>query len=52
MHTVSRSAPHEHAEPAPSDVVPIVLSINGMRHALLVEPWTSLLDLLRERSKG
>jgi len=31
--------------------VPIVLTINGTRHALQVEPWTSLLDLLRERLK-
>ena len=29
--------------------VPIVLTINGERHALDVEPWTTLLDLLRER---
>ena len=28
--------------------VPVQLTINGMEHDLLVAPWTSLLDLLRE----
>ena len=28
--------------------VPVHLTINGTAHALLVAPWTSLLDLLRE----
>src|SRR5688572_7244413 len=28
---------------------PISLTINGSRHTLEVESWTSLLDLLRER---
>ena len=29
--------------------IPIVLTVNGARHELSVPPWTSLLDLLRER---
>ena len=29
--------------------IPISLTINGSRHTLEVESWTSLLDLLRER---
>jgi len=39
------TSPDPHAPPN----VPIVLTINGERHALDVEPWTTLLDLLRER---
>ncbi|HYC48608.1 MAG TPA: (2Fe-2S)-binding protein [Burkholderiales bacterium] len=37
------------ASSAPPAPVPVTLSINGETHALEVEPWTSLLDLLRER---
>ena len=33
----------------PSGTVPITLTINGQRRSLSVEPWTTLLDLLRER---
>ncbi len=29
--------------------VPLHLTINGKAHDLAVEPWTTLLDLLRER---
>jgi xanthine dehydrogenase YagT iron-sulfur-binding subunit len=36
-------------DPAAPPLVPVVLTINGERHALDVEPWTTLLDLLRER---
>jgi len=36
-------------DPAAPPAVPVVLTINGERHALDVEPWTTLLDLLRER---
>jgi xanthine dehydrogenase YagT iron-sulfur-binding subunit len=36
-------------DPATPPTVPVVLTINGERHALDVEPWTTLLDLLRER---
>ena len=39
------TAPDPLAPPA----VPVVLTINGERHALHVEPWTTLLDLLREQ---
>ena len=31
------------------DPVPLCISVNGKRHNLQVEPWTVLLDLLRER---
>ncbi|PVX61379.1 (2Fe-2S)-binding protein [Paraburkholderia unamae] len=31
------------------DAVPVELTVNGTHHALRVEPWTSLLDLLREQ---
>jgi xanthine dehydrogenase YagT iron-sulfur-binding subunit len=34
---------------APPQAVPIALSINGESREIGVEPWTSLLDLLRER---
>ncbi|WP_035966204.1 (2Fe-2S)-binding protein [Bradyrhizobium sp. YR681] len=30
-------------------MVPIVLTINGVRHELSLAPWVTLLDLLRER---
>ncbi len=29
--------------------VPLTLTVNGHEHQLAVEPWTTLLDLLRER---
>ena len=32
----------------PIGTVPITLTINGQRRSLQVEPWTTLLDLLRE----
>jgi xanthine dehydrogenase YagT iron-sulfur-binding subunit len=35
--------------PDPSDEVDVTLTINGKRHALKLEPRTSLLDALRER---
>ena len=31
------------------DGVPVTLTINGERHALQLDPWVTLLDLLRER---
>lgn len=34
---------------ADSPGIPVSLVINGTRHALAVEPWVTLLDLLRER---
>ncbi|SDB90134.1 (2Fe-2S)-binding protein [Paraburkholderia lycopersici] len=63
MHTATRTrAPRAHdaqdsqneahrqnGAASPPDAVPIELTINGARHALRVEPWTSLLDLLREQ---
>jgi xanthine dehydrogenase YagT iron-sulfur-binding subunit len=37
------------AGPAPSaGGIPITLTVNGTRHELSVQPWTTLLDLLRE----
>jgi len=36
-------------DPDSPPAVPVVLTINGEQHALDVEPWTTLLDLLRER---
>ena len=54
MHTAPRPQEHEARAPSPAPqpvAVPVVLTINGTRHALEVEPWTSLLDLLRERLK-
>ncbi|MGA7804903.1 (2Fe-2S)-binding protein [Bradyrhizobium sp.] len=35
--------------PALSTGVPISLTINGTRHQLRIDPWVTLLDLLRER---
>ncbi|TDQ97441.1 (2Fe-2S)-binding protein [Paraburkholderia silvatlantica] len=63
MHTATRNrAPRAHDAKArrdethlrseavsPPEAVPLELTINGARHALRVEPWTSLLDLLREQ---
>ena len=38
------------SDPAtPIGTVPITLTINGQTRSLAVEPWTTLLDLLRER---
>jgi xanthine dehydrogenase YagT iron-sulfur-binding subunit len=47
MHTVTRTEPTDTAA-APAEIVPVELTINGARHDLRLEPWTSLLDLLRE----
>jgi len=33
----------------PNDLTPVTLTINGRRHELRLEPWVSLLALLRER---
>jgi len=33
------------------DAIPITLEVNGTVHQLEVEPWVTLLDLLRERLK-
>ena len=33
----------------PIGTVPVRLTINGEAHALELEPWVTLLDLLRER---
>jgi xanthine dehydrogenase YagT iron-sulfur-binding subunit len=33
----------------PIGTVPITLTINGTEHRMQVEPWTTLLDLLREQ---
>ncbi len=33
---------------SPSETVPITLTVNGQARRLHVEPWTSLLDLLRD----
>jgi xanthine dehydrogenase YagT iron-sulfur-binding subunit len=41
--------PVPRAAPSPPAAVPITLTINGEVHQLAVEPWTTLLDLLRER---
>ena len=41
--TIRRTDPAE-----PIGTVPITLTINGQRRSLQVEPWTTLLDLLRE----
>ena len=35
----------------PIGTIPITLTINGEVRALLVEPWVTLLDLLREREQ-
>jgi xanthine dehydrogenase YagT iron-sulfur-binding subunit len=32
-----------------SGPVPITLHLNGVEHPLIIEPWVTLLDLLRER---
>jgi xanthine dehydrogenase YagT iron-sulfur-binding subunit len=37
------------AAPAPPGPIPIALTINGETHTLEAEPWTSLLDLIRDR---
>jgi xanthine dehydrogenase YagT iron-sulfur-binding subunit len=40
------SSSHTISKPAP---IPIALTVNGERRSLSVAPWTTLLDLLRER---
>ncbi len=35
--------------PTPMQTVPVVLTVNGIRHELSLPPWTTLLDLLREQ---
>ena len=45
-----RIAPDAHSRAArPIGTVPTTLTINGNTRTLDIEPWTSLLDLLRER---
>jgi xanthine dehydrogenase YagT iron-sulfur-binding subunit len=39
----------DQAYPTPTAAVGVTLTINGEAHRIEVEPWTSLLDLLRER---
>jgi xanthine dehydrogenase YagT iron-sulfur-binding subunit len=36
-------------QPQPTSIFDITLTVNGQRHVLTVEPWVTLLDLLRER---
>ncbi|WP_322028688.1 (2Fe-2S)-binding protein [Paraburkholderia sp. J76] len=43
----SRQPPHIHPH-TPPETIPFELTINGTPHTLHIEPWTSLLDLLRE----
>ncbi len=44
------TAPDAHARAAwPIGTVPTTLTINGTTRTLAIEPWTSLLDLLREQ---
>ena len=45
--TMTATAPRV-APAQPIGTVPITLTINGQRRSLQVEPWTTLLDLLRE----
>ncbi|MCG5075107.1 (2Fe-2S)-binding protein [Paraburkholderia tagetis] len=49
MHTPTRTRTHDVASSPTPGTVAVALTINGVRHALTLEPWTSLLDLLRER---
>ncbi|WP_434663220.1 (2Fe-2S)-binding protein [Paraburkholderia sp. A3BS-1L] len=49
MHTATPPRLHDVPTAPDPDAVGVVLTINGTRHALTLEPWTSLLDLLRER---
>ncbi|WP_322057312.1 (2Fe-2S)-binding protein [Paraburkholderia sp. J63] len=48
-HDSAHSAASSAAPSTAPDTVAIVLTINGVRHTLTLEPWISLLDLLRER---
>src|SRR5215831_3429889 len=43
-----RMASHSASAATPQDLVPLTLTINGTRHALKLDPRTTLLDLLRE----
>ena len=44
-----RGASLDDTVPEPAQLVPITLTVNGHSQRLDVEPWTTLLDLLRER---
>jgi len=49
---IAPHARHPHAPVATENAearLPLSLSINGRTHALEIEPWVSLLDLLRDR---
>jgi xanthine dehydrogenase YagT iron-sulfur-binding subunit len=46
LHTSPRPAGADHAPSATG--IPITLTVNGTRRELSVQPWTTLLDLLRE----
>ncbi len=46
----SRTGSHSSTHRASlEDTIALTLTINGTQHALSIEPWTSLLDLLREQ---
>jgi xanthine dehydrogenase YagT iron-sulfur-binding subunit len=48
MATVTSSRPTHQSASKPIGFVPITLTVNGAEHQLDVEPWTTLLDLLRD----
>ncbi len=48
-HSPARPDPGRAVAARPIGTVPVTLTINGRERRLAVEPWTTLLDLLRER---
>lgn len=47
--TAATSARIASSGAAPVQRLPLMLTVNGIRHELEIEPWVTLLDLLRER---
>ena len=49
MPTITASRPLPAEASRPIDTIPITLTVNGSVRQLQVEPWTTLLDLLRDK---
>ena len=49
MATIAPPPPSHQEAAKPIGTLPITLTINGEERALQVEPWTTLLDLLRDK---
>ena len=45
---MARTTAAGHANVSPPDLIPVTLIVNGAEKRLIVTPWTTLLDALRD----